>query len=92
MILTLTLIVQAEGIRWANTMLWYSGRAVGLARVGVCVAEFKVLGLSVAMELVEKGVKVAIVGRELPQDLDSAGFASPWAVCHKLPNNLEIDV
>jgi hypothetical protein len=33
------------------------------------------------MELVEKGVKVAIVGRELPQDLDSAGFASPWAVC-----------
>jgi 2-polyprenyl-6-methoxyphenol hydroxylase-like FAD-dependent oxidoreductase len=45
------------------------------------MADIKVLGLSVAMELVEKGVKVAIVGRELPQDLDSAGFASPWAVC-----------
>ena len=73
-------------------MLWYSGRVVGLASVGVCVAEFKVLGLSVAMELVELGVKVAIVGRELPQDLDSAGFASPWAVCYQLPNNLDIDV
>jgi 2-polyprenyl-6-methoxyphenol hydroxylase-like FAD-dependent oxidoreductase len=45
------------------------------------MADIKVLGLSVAMELVEKGVKVAIVGRELPQDLDSPGFASPWAVC-----------
>jgi len=32
------------------------------------------------MQLVERGVKVAIVGRELPEDLDSAGFASPWAV------------
>lgn len=28
----------------------------------------------------QKGVRVAIVGRELPEDLDSAGFASPWAV------------
>jgi glycine/D-amino acid oxidase-like deaminating enzyme len=40
----------------------------------------KVLGLSTAVELVERGIKVAIVGRELPEDLDSAGFASPWAV------------
>jgi hypothetical protein len=44
-------------------------------------ADCTVLGLSVAIELVEKGVKVAIVGRELPEDLDSTGFASPWAVC-----------
>lgn len=39
-----------------------------------------VLGLSTAVELVEQGVRVAIVARELPEDLDSAGFASPWAV------------
>jgi glycine/D-amino acid oxidase-like deaminating enzyme len=43
-------------------------------------ADWAVLGLSTAIELVKRGVKVAIVGRELPQDLDSAGFASPWAV------------
>jgi hypothetical protein len=48
---------------------------------GRCVVELTlVLGLSIATELVGKGVKVAIVGRELPEDLDSAGFASPWAV------------
>jgi hypothetical protein len=62
-------------------MSWYSVQAVSSASFGRWTAEIKVLGLSVAMELVEKGVKVAIVGRELPQDLDSAGFASPWAVC-----------
>lgn len=39
-----------------------------------------VLGLSTAIELVEQGVRVVVVARELPEDLDSAGFASPWAV------------
>ena len=62
-------------------MSWYSAQAVSLTSWVGCEAEIQVLGLSVAMELVEKGVKVAIVARELPQDLDSAGFASPWAVC-----------
>jgi hypothetical protein len=77
-------------------MWWYLVLAVSLASFGGYVAEIKVLGLSVAMELVEKGVKVAIVGRELPQDLDSAGFASPWAVCissqiaWKLMNRVQI--
>ena len=41
-----------------------------------------VLGLSTALELVEHGVRVAVVARELPEDLDSTGFASPWAVSH----------
>lgn len=48
---------------------------------GRCEVELTlVLGLSIATELVGKGVRVAIVGRELPEDLDSVGFASPWAV------------
>jgi glycine/D-amino acid oxidase-like deaminating enzyme len=51
----------------------------------------KVLGLSTAVELVERGVKVAIVGRELPEDLDSAGFASPWAVSTLHPGEMSTD-
>lgn len=39
-----------------------------------------VLGLSIANELILKGLKVAVVGKDLPEDLDSTGFASPWAV------------
>jgi glycine/D-amino acid oxidase-like deaminating enzyme len=39
-----------------------------------------VIGLSTAIELNSKGVKVAIVARDLPQDTGSVGFASPWAV------------
>ncbi|AAW43426.1 hypothetical protein CNBE0250 [Cryptococcus deneoformans B-3501A] len=38
-----------------------------------------VLGLSIANELTLKGLKVAVVGKDLPEDLDSTGFASPWA-------------
>lgn len=40
-----------------------------------------VLGLATADALTEAGLKVAILARDLPEDLDSAGFASPWAVC-----------
>lgn len=58
-------------------MLWSQAPEVS----GRCEVELTpVLGLSIATELVGKGVRVAIVGRELPEDLDSAGFASPWAV------------
>lgn len=39
-----------------------------------------VLGLSIAQELTKRGVKVAIVARDLPEDINSASFASPWAV------------
>ncbi|WVQ75285.1 hypothetical protein IAR50_004899 [Cryptococcus sp. DSM 104548] len=38
-----------------------------------------VLGLSIAHELTRKGLKVAVVAKDLPEDLDSTGFASPWA-------------
>ncbi|WVF68868.1 hypothetical protein IAT40_003641 [Kwoniella sp. CBS 6097] len=38
-----------------------------------------VLGLTIAHELVDRGLKVAVVGRELPEDVESTGFASPWA-------------
>ncbi len=43
-----------------------------------------VLGLSIAQELTKRGWKVAIVARDLPEDVDSASFASPWAVSHRL--------
>jgi len=39
-----------------------------------------VLGLSIADELTQRGKKVAIVARDLPEDVHSAAFASPWAV------------
>ncbi|WRT69394.1 uncharacterized protein IL334_006378 [Kwoniella shivajii] len=38
-----------------------------------------VLGLSIAHELTRKGLKVAVVGKDLPEDIHSTGFASPWA-------------
>ena len=39
-----------------------------------------VLGLSIADELTQRGKKVAIIARDLPEDVHSAAFASPWAV------------
>lgn len=45
-----------------------------------------VLGLSIADELTQRGKKVAIIGRDLPEDIHSAAFASPWAVSHALPD------
>jgi len=39
-----------------------------------------VIGLSVAIELHKKGLSVAIVAKDLPEDTESVGFASPWAV------------
>ncbi|WVF67723.1 hypothetical protein IAT40_002482 [Kwoniella sp. CBS 6097] len=41
-----------------------------------------VVGLSIARELHEKGLKVAVVARDLPEDAGSVGFASPWAGCN----------
>ena len=38
-----------------------------------------VLGLSIAQELLHVGLKIAIVARDLPEDLHSTAFASPWA-------------
>lgn len=39
-----------------------------------------VYGLSIATELTNRGLKVAVVARDLPEDDFSTGFASPWAV------------
>ncbi|WRT68770.1 uncharacterized protein IL334_005750 [Kwoniella shivajii] len=41
-----------------------------------------VLGLSIARELHQRGVKVAIVAKDLAEDSNSVGFASPWAGCN----------
>lgn len=38
-----------------------------------------VLGLSIAIELVKKGHLPLIVGKDLAEDVNSTGFASPWA-------------
>lgn len=38
------------------------------------------LGLSIALELAQKGLAVAIIARNLPIDKDSTDFCSPWAV------------
>lgn len=40
-----------------------------------------VIGLSIALELQAEGWRVAIAARDLPNDVTSTGFASPWAVC-----------
>ncbi|WVQ79487.1 hypothetical protein IAT38_001586 [Cryptococcus sp. DSM 104549] len=53
--------------------------APGKNSYDVVVLGCGVLGLSIAHELVNKGLKVAVVGKDLPEDLDSTGFASPWA-------------
>jgi hypothetical protein len=44
------------------------------------LAANQVIGLSIATELSNRGLKVAIVAKDLPEDIHSVGFASPWAV------------
>lgn len=39
-----------------------------------------VIGLTIALELHGIGFQVAIAARDLPEDVFSTGFASPWAV------------
>lgn len=39
-----------------------------------------VTGLSIGLELVKRGYKIAVVAKDLPEDDQSPGFASPWAV------------
>lgn len=41
-----------------------------------------VIGLSVALELESKGIRVGIVAKDFPTDIHSVGFASPWAGCN----------
>ncbi|ORY21522.1 hypothetical protein BCR39DRAFT_553442 [Naematelia encephala] len=38
-----------------------------------------VIGLSIALETARRGLKVGIIARDLPDDVHSAAFASPWA-------------
>ncbi|ODO00531.1 hypothetical protein L198_02850 [Cryptococcus wingfieldii CBS 7118] len=49
------------------------------AKFDVVVLGCGVLGLSVAKELVKKGLRTALVAKDLPEDVQSTGFASPWA-------------
>lgn len=41
-----------------------------------------VTGLSIGLELVKRGYKIAFVAKDLPEDDQSPGFASPWAGCN----------
>lgn len=52
-----------------------------MSQTNVVVLGAGVIGLTVAHVLTEDpGFKVTIVARDLPEDLTSTGFASPWAV------------
>lgn len=56
------------------------------SRYDVVVLGAGVIGLTTALELNEAGYKVAVVGRDLPEDTFSTGFASPWAVSALRPS------
>jgi D-amino-acid oxidase len=47
-----------------------------------------VIGLTVGYVLTDNGgsnhFQVTIIARDMPEDLSSQGFASPWAVSHML--------
>ncbi|WVQ75284.1 hypothetical protein IAR50_004898 [Cryptococcus sp. DSM 104548] len=49
------------------------------AKFDVVVLGCGVLGLSIAKELVKAGLRTALVAKDLPEDVQSTGFASPWA-------------
>lgn len=56
-----------------------------MSQTNVVILGAGVIGLTVAHVLTEDpGFKVTIVARDLPEDLTSTGFASPWAVGHLL--------
>ena len=51
-----------------------------MGKTDVVILGAGVIGLSIALELEEAGYKVAIVAKDTPEDPNSTGFASPWAV------------
>lgn len=48
--------------------------------VDVVIIGAGVTGLSIGLELVKRGYKIGIVAKDIPEDSQSPGFASPWAV------------
>lgn len=44
-----------------------------------------VIGLSIAFVLAKQGHKVLVVARDLPEDVTSQAFASPWAGANWCP-------
>lgn len=54
-----------------------SSRYLGISSRGRWLTP--VLGLSTALQLSESGLRVLILARELPSDLQSSQWASPWA-------------
>ena len=51
-----------------------------MSKYDVVILGAGVIGLSAALELVQAGYRVAVAAKDLPEDSDSFGFASPWAV------------
>ena len=52
-----------------------------MSKYDVVILGAGVIGLSIALDLVDAGIdKIAIVAKDLAEDSDSFGFASPWAV------------
>ncbi len=56
------------------------------SQTNVVILGAGVIGLTVAHVLTEGSgsnlFKVTVVARDMPEDLSSQAFASPWAVCH----------
>ncbi|ODO05717.1 hypothetical protein I350_04777 [Cryptococcus amylolentus CBS 6273] len=53
-----------------------------MSQYDIVVIGSGVVGLSTARELDNRGYRVAIVAKDLPEDATSTGFASPWAGCN----------
>lgn len=51
-----------------------------MPRLDCVVLGSGVLGLTIAHHLTDRGLKVAVVAKDLAEDATSSGFASPWAV------------
>jgi aspartate oxidase len=55
-------------------------------RPKVVVVGAGIIGLSIALQLKTQGeYQVTIIARDLPCDVDSVDFSSPWAVSFNLP-------
>ncbi|KAI5479110.1 beta-glucosidase [Pseudohyphozyma bogoriensis] len=60
-----------------STKSWVGEKGTFEVRVGPSSAIL--IGLTSALVLARKGYKVHVVARDMPEDKDSQGFASPWA-------------
>ena len=91
----------------SSSQYYDSGQARRCTRLGRCatlsscdrrvkcgvptVSSLAVIGLSCALALAQKGYKVHVVARDLPEDTVAQTFASPWAVSDS-QHHADVDV